>query len=32
VDSRDEAIELTRRFLDIAGDGTSELHEVSELS
>ena len=32
VDSKDEAIALTRRFLDIAGDGMSELHEVSELS
>jgi hypothetical protein len=32
VNSRDEAIALTRRFLDVAGDGVSELHEVSELS
>ena len=32
VDSRDEAIALTRRFLEIAGDGTSELHEVAEFS
>jgi hypothetical protein len=32
VNSKDEAIALTRRFLEIAGDGTSELHEVSELS
>lgn len=32
VNSRDEAIALTRRFLEIAGDGTSELHEVSEFS
>jgi hypothetical protein len=32
VNSKDEAIELTRRFLAIAGDGTSELHEVSEFS
>ena len=32
VNSRDEAIALTRRFLEIAGDGTSELHAVSEFS
>jgi hypothetical protein len=32
VNSKDEAIALTRRFLEIAGDGTSELHEVSEFS
>jgi hypothetical protein len=32
VNSKDEAIALTRRFLDIAGDGASELHEVSEFS
>jgi hypothetical protein len=32
VNSRDEAVALTRRFLEIAGDGMSELHEVSELS
>jgi hypothetical protein len=32
VNSKDEAIVLTRRFLEIAGDGTSELHEVSEFS
>jgi hypothetical protein len=32
VNSKDEAIALTRRFLEIAGDGTSELHEVSEIS
>jgi hypothetical protein len=30
VNSKDEAVELTRRFLEIAGDGTSELHEVSD--
>lgn len=30
VDSRDEAIALTERFLAIAGDGISELHEVGE--
>jgi hypothetical protein len=30
VNSRDEAIALTQRFLEIAGDGTSELHEVGE--
>jgi hypothetical protein len=29
VKDRDEAIQLTRRFLDVAGDGTCELHEVS---
>jgi hypothetical protein len=32
VNSREEAITLTRRFLEIAGDGTSELHEVGEFS
>jgi hypothetical protein len=32
VNSRDEAVALTRRFLEIAGDGTSELHEISEFS
>jgi hypothetical protein len=32
VNSRDEAVDLTSRFLEIAGDGMSELHEVSELS
>jgi hypothetical protein len=32
VNSKDEAIALTRRFLEIAGDGMSELHEVSEIS
>ncbi len=31
VQSKDEAISLTRRFLDCAGDGISELHEVSEM-
>jgi hypothetical protein len=30
VNSKDEAVELTRRFLEIAGDGMSELHEVAE--
>ena len=30
VNSKDEAVELTRRFLEIAGDGMSELHEVSD--
>jgi hypothetical protein len=29
VADRDKAIEWTRRFLDVAGDGTCELHEVS---
>jgi hypothetical protein len=28
VDSREELIELTRRFLDIAGDGESEIIEM----
>jgi hypothetical protein len=32
VNSREEAVALTRRFLAIAGDGMSELHEVSEIS
>jgi hypothetical protein len=31
VGSRLEAEAWTRRFLDLAGDGTAELHEVSEL-
>src|ERR1700722_2627510 len=30
VNSKDEAVALPRRFLEIAGDGTSELHEVGE--
>jgi hypothetical protein len=29
VADREEALALTRRFLDVAGDGTCELHEVS---
>jgi hypothetical protein len=29
VADRDEAIALTRRFFDIAGDATCELHEVN---
>src|SRR5579872_1354844 len=28
VPDREKAIEWTRRFLDVAGDGTCELHEV----
>jgi hypothetical protein len=28
--SREEAIELTRRFLKIAGDGECELHQIQE--
>ena len=28
--SREEAIELTRRFLKIAGDGECELHQIEE--
>jgi hypothetical protein len=32
VQSKDEAIALSRRFLDVAGNGTTELHEVNELS
>jgi hypothetical protein len=27
--NRDEALAFTRRFLDVAGDGTCELHEVT---
>jgi hypothetical protein len=27
--NRDDALAFTRRFLDVAGDGTCELHEVS---
>lgn len=30
VASKDEAVAWTRRFLDVAGDGMAELHEVSE--
>jgi hypothetical protein len=30
VPSRDEALRWTRHFLDIAGDGTSELHQLAE--
>jgi hypothetical protein len=29
VSGRDEALELTRQFLDVAGEGTCFLHEVS---
>lgn len=29
VANRDEALAFTRRFLDVAGDGTCELHEVT---
>jgi hypothetical protein len=29
VSGRDEAIALTRRFLDLVGDATCQLHEVS---
>jgi hypothetical protein len=29
VPNRDEALAFTRRFLDVAGDGTCELHEVT---
>ncbi|HKU67738.1 MAG TPA: YciI family protein [Candidatus Baltobacteraceae bacterium] len=29
VSSKEEALELTRRFLDLIGDATCELHEVS---
>jgi len=32
VQSKDEATAWTRRFLECAGDGLVELHEVSELS
>jgi hypothetical protein len=30
VKSKEEALEYTRRFLEIAGDGTCDLHEVGE--
>jgi hypothetical protein len=30
VASRDEALLWTRRFLEVAGDGTSELHQLAE--
>jgi hypothetical protein len=29
VSGKDEALELTRQFLDLVGDATCELHEVS---
>jgi hypothetical protein len=29
VTDREHALALTRRFLDVAGDGTCELHEVT---
>ena len=32
VASKDEAVEWTRRFLAVAGNGTSELHELGEFS
>jgi hypothetical protein len=32
VKSKEEAIEWTRRFVECAGDGEAELHEVTELS
>lgn len=31
VPNREEALAFTRRFLDVAGDGTCELHEVSSV-
>jgi hypothetical protein len=30
VKSKEEALDYTRRFLEIAGDGTCDLHEVGE--
>ena len=30
VKSKDEAIEWTRRFLDVAGDGESEVRQLNE--
>jgi hypothetical protein len=30
ADSKDEAIELARRFLEVAGDGESEIRELYE--
>lgn len=32
VQSKDEAIAWIRRFLDVTGDGVTELHEVTEFS
>jgi hypothetical protein len=32
VGSRDEALLWTKRFLDVAGDGTSELHQLAEFA
>ncbi len=31
VQTKDEAVAWTRRFLECAGNGTAELHEVTEL-
>jgi len=32
VNSKDEAVAWTRRFTDLAGNGTAELHELGEFS
>ena len=32
VASRDDALLWTKRFLDVAGDGTSELHQLAEFA
>ena len=32
VNSKDEAVEWTRRFIALAGSGTAELHELGEFS
>jgi hypothetical protein len=32
VGSRDEALLWAKRFLDVAGDGTSELHQLAEFA
>ncbi len=31
VQSKDEAIACTRRFLDLVGNGTCQLHEIAEM-
>ena len=30
VKSKEEALELTRRFVEVAGDGVAELHQLAE--
>jgi len=30
VETREQAVQWTRRFLDVAGDGVSEIHQLAE--